>query len=149
MPPKPDICFAAISWPGVRRAAPGRAPSPTAGCSEQELGDPRRVGAVPVHADAEGLDAAQHQPGVERAGDRAHRVLVVGQPLAELGVGDDQRAADDVGVPAEVLRRRVDDDVGAERQRLLQVGRGEGVVDDEQRARARARTRPARRCRRC
>ena len=35
---------------------------------------------------------------------------------------------------AEVLRRRVDDDVGAELQRLLQVRRGEGVVDDDQRA---------------
>ena len=54
--------------------------------------------------------------------------------LAELGVGRDERAADDVGVPAEVLRRRVHDDVGAERERLLQVGRGEGVVDDQQRA---------------
>ena len=38
-------------------------------------------------------------------------------------------------VAAAVLGRRVRDDVGAERERLLQVGRGEGVVDDEQRAR--------------
>ena len=41
-------------------------------------------------------------------------------------------AADHVGVAAEVLGRRVDDEVGSERERLLQVGRGEGVVDDEE-----------------
>ena len=62
--------------------------------------------------------------------------------LAELLVGDDECAADDVGVAAAVLRRRVDDDVGAEVERTLQVGRGEGVVDDEQRAGRRARSRP-------
>ena len=72
---------------------------------------------------------------VERPGDRAHRVLVEGDPLGEVEVAHDERAADDVGVAADVLGRRVDDDVGAERQRLLEVGRGEGVVDDEQRAR--------------
>ena len=43
----------------------------------------------------------------------------------------DDRAADDVAVAAAVLRRRVRDDVGAERERALQVRRGEGVVDDE------------------
>ena len=51
----------------------------------------------------------------------------------------DQRAADDVGVPAHVLRGRVHDDVRAERERLLQVGRGERVVDDQQRAAPRGR----------
>ena len=54
--------------------------------------------------------------------------------LGELEVAHDERAADDVGVPAAVLRGRVHDDVGAERQRLLEVRRREGVVDDEQRA---------------
>ncbi len=40
----------------------------------------------------------------------------------------------DIGVPAEVFRRRVDHDVGAELERSLQVRGGERVVDDEQRA---------------
>ena len=35
---------------------------------------------------------------------------------------------------AEVLRRRLDDEVGAELERPAQDGRGERVVDDEQRA---------------
>ncbi len=45
-----------------------------------------------------------------------------------------REAADDVGMAAEVLRRRVDDDVGAELERTLQVRRRERVVDDEERA---------------
>ena len=44
------------------------------------------------------------------------------------------KPSDQVGVAAEVLRRRVDDDVGAEVERLLQVRRRERVVDDEDRA---------------
>ena len=55
-------------------------------------------------------------------------------PLGELGVVDRDEPADDVGVAAEVLRGRVHDDVGAERERLLQVRRGERVVDDDARA---------------
>src|SRR5439155_1415895 len=47
----------------------------------------------------------------------------------------DEVAPDDIAVPAEVLRRRVHDDVGTELQRTLQSRRGEGVVDDEPRAR--------------
>ena len=53
---------------------------------------------------------------------------------ASVEVADDERAADDVGVAAAVLRGGVHDDVGAEGQRLLEVRRGEGVVDDQQRA---------------
>ena len=56
------------------------------------------------------------------------------EPLGELEVAHDEGAADHVGVAAGVLGRRVHDDVGAQRQRLLEVRRGEGVVDDEQRA---------------
>ncbi len=81
------------------------------------------------------LRPAQHQPGVERAGHRADRVLVEGDPLGDVEVAHDQRPADDVGVAAGVLGGGVHHHVGAEGERLLQVGRGEGVVDDEQRAR--------------
>ena len=64
-------------------------------------------------------------------------------------VRDDQRAADDVGVAADVLGGRVHDDVGAERERALQVRRREGVVDDEQRAGLVGDLGERRRCRRC
>src|SRR5262249_9093686 len=48
----------------------------------------------------------------------------------EIVVVDDERAADDVGVAADVLGAGVGDDVGAEGERGLEIGRGEGVVDD-------------------
>ena len=150
MPPKPRICLAATSWPGCVGQARVEHLGDTVGCAVQELDHPLGVVAVPVHPDAERLEAAQHQPGVERARPpRPSRSGGRRAPRPSSRVAHDQRAADDVGVPAEVLGRRVHDDVGAERERLLQVGRGEGVVDDEQRAGARGRRRPARRCRRC
>ena len=49
-------------------------------------------------------------------------------------VGGDQGAAHHVAVPADVLGGGVHHDVRAERQGLLQVRGGEGVVDHEQRA---------------
>ena len=80
---------------------------------------------------------------------KATRSTASSKPCTVMSSAHDDRAADDVGVAAAVLRGRVRDDVGAERERLLQVGRGEGVVDDEQGARRRARRRRGRRCRRC
>ena len=149
IPPKPRvICRAAMSCPGCGREA-RVVDALDRRVRAEEVGDADGVGAVPVHPYAEGLDAAQHEPGVEGAGDRAHRVLVERQQLADLGVGGDERAADHVRVAAEVLRRRVHDDVGAERERLLQVRRRERVVDDQAGAGVPWRSRRARRCRRC
>ena len=90
--------------------------------------------AVLAHPQRQRLDAAQDEPRVERAGHRAERVLQELQPLGDRRVVRADEAADDVGVAADVLRRRVDDDVGAVLERALQVRRGEGVVDDEDRA---------------
>ena len=100
----------------------------------EERRDPPRVLAVALHPESERLQAAQHEPGVERARHGAQRLLQERQPLGDRRVvrGDD--AADDVAVAAEVLRRRVDDGVGAELERQLEVRRRERVVDDEQRA---------------
>ena len=78
------ICLAATSWPGCVGQARVVARGETCGCAARSLGDPLGVGAVPVHPHGQRLDAAQHQPGVERAGDGAHRVLVEGQLVAEL-----------------------------------------------------------------
>ena len=62
-------------------------------------------------------------------------VLSERDPLGQIGVGHDHGAADDVGMAAQVLGRRVDHGVGAEGERLLQVRRGERVVHHEHRAR--------------
>ena len=41
----------------------------------EERGDRDRVGAVPIHPHGKRLHAAQDEPGVERAGHRAERLL--------------------------------------------------------------------------
>ena len=85
-----------------------------------------------VHPHAEGLDTPQRQPGVERSGNAAGRVLVKLDRL-ELFASADHGAADQVGVTAQVLRRGVDDEVRAQRQRLLKIRRGERAVHREDR----------------
>ena len=52
-------------------------------------------------------------------------------PATATGFRRDDRPADDVTVAAAVLRGRVHDDVSAQGQRLLEVGRGERVVHRE------------------
>ena len=79
----------------------------------------------------ERLRAAQHQPRVERAQDRARGVLDEPQPLDVLVARRDDDAADAVAVAVEVLRRAVDDQVRAELDRPLHARAGERVVDDQ------------------
>ena len=59
------------------------------------LGQPRGeragVGAMPLHADRQRLDAAQHQPGIERAGHAAGGVLVEGDRLEQVAAADRPR----------------------------------------------------------
>jgi hypothetical protein len=78
------------------------------------------VFAVPLHPQHQRLEAAHGQVGVERPRHRAGAVLQETERRIQLLVAGDQRAADDVGVPADVLRGRVEHDVSAEVQRLLQ-----------------------------
>ena len=101
----------------------------------EPLGDLQGVLAVPLHAQGQRLQAAQGEKAVERAADAAHGVLQEPQLLVQFPVvADDGHPADHVGVAVEVLGHRVDDDVEAQRQRPLAVGRGEGVVDRRQQA---------------
>ena len=50
-----------------------------------------------------------------------------GKPLGKFEIAHDERTADDITVPAEVLGRRVHHHVCTQQQRLLQVGGGECV----------------------
>ena len=95
---------------------------------------PRQLGRrlrVALHADRQRLDAAQHQVAVHRARYRADRVLQEGEPLRQLGIAGDERAAHHVGVAVDVLGGGVQRDGRAEREGPLQGRRGEGVVHDE------------------
>ena len=113
IPPKRVICFLATSWPGVARQA-RVVDGAHGGVGGEELHDLLGVVAVPLHAHRERLQAAQDEPGVERPGHGAHRVLVEGNAIRRVleardgdVAADDDRAADDVAVAAAVLRGRV------------------------------------------
>src|SRR5713101_7953202 len=95
-----------------------------------------RMGVLTVlaHPNSKRLDAAQNEPAVQRAGNRAEGLLQEQQSLRDRRIARRGEAADDVRVSTEVLGRRVDDDVGAELERSLQVRRRKGVVHDEDRA---------------
>ena len=142
----------ASAWPPRRgrggRGAAGTAPARRPGGRRAGRRSARAFAQCRSMRTASVFTPAQHEVAVERRRHRAGRVLREAQPLGQLVVVDGDEPADDVAVAAEVLRGRVHDDVGAERQRLLQVRRGERVVDDApaRRARGRARRRP--RCRR-
>ena len=114
---------------------------------QQQVDDGTRVLAVAIHADAERLGAPQHEVAVERRRNGARCVLGEPQAIGELVVVEGDEASDDVTVPAEVLGGRVEDDVGAECDRLLEIRRGEGVVDDDDARRARGRSLRSPRCR--
>jgi hypothetical protein len=98
----------------------------------QHLDDRLRGRRVGGHPQVQGADPAVHEEAVEGRRHRADRVLHEPQPLVMLGRARDRGAADDVGVAAEVLRRRVHDEVGAELERPLVDRGGERVVDRDE-----------------
>lgn len=83
-------------------------------------------------AEVEGLEAAVGEPRVECRGDGADGVLEEGKTRLELVAVEGGYAHDDVAVAIDVLGDAVDDDVGPEVERVLDVGRQEGVVDDDE-----------------
>ena len=99
----------------------------------QELRDRGGVGLVALHAQRQGLEPAQQQEAVEWPQRRAGRVEPVVQLLGQGVVGHHRHARHDVVVPAEVLRARVDDDVGPQLQGPLHHRGVEGVVHDQPR----------------
>src|SRR5699024_10702940 len=75
--------------------------------------------------------ATAGEVGVEHAWDRADATLHEQQFLIQLLVIGHHEATDHIGVSTDVLGGGVQHGVGTERQRLLQVGGGEGVVHHE------------------
>ena len=89
--------------------------------------------ALARHAQRQRAQPAQREPRRERihvaAEDGAHL-----SDRRERALRPDDRAADDVAVPREVLGDAVHDEIGAERERPHEEGRREGGVDDERQA---------------
>ncbi len=103
--------------------------------SLEELGDLLGAAAVRVHPKAERLHPAEREVAVHRTRDRTGRVHEERESFDQLRIVRDEGAADQVGVPAQVLRHRVEHDVGAQFQRSLQVRGRERVVHDASRTR--------------
>ena len=100
----------------------------------QERRERHAVLVVPLHPDRQRLGAAQNQPGVHRAEDRAFGILHEPQPLDVIVAYRHRHAADAVAVAVEKLGGAMDDDVGAEFDGALNVRAGERVVDDHKHA---------------
>ncbi len=88
----------------------------------QELGDALRVFLLAIEPQRERLGAAQQQVRIERAESRAFAVLDEVDLFGERLVVDGDDAGEHVAVPAERLRRRMNNDICAERERVLQIG---------------------------
>ena len=109
---------------------------------DEALGDGQRRSRCGAPCAAAGC-ARRGARGSSRAGPGTAPAAFWRKPMrsasSSSSVADE--AADHVAVAAEVLGGGVHDDVGAERERLLERRGGEGVVDDDQRVRARGRAR--------
>ena len=88
---------------------------------------------MPVEADAERGKPTHHQECSERCERPAGVDLDPAHARDEVATAGDGPGKD-VGVAADVLRRRFDDEVGAELSGPAHVRRGERVVDDVDRA---------------
>ncbi len=122
---------AAAEYDGHDAAEAGIAHLLDHGVLAQPAGQLGGVALGPVQPEVERAHPAQGEPGLERAGDRADQVPPALQHVVQLVVGDDDRTEHRVGMPGEVLGRRVDDQVGAHGERPLPERGGEGVVDHD------------------
>jgi hypothetical protein len=105
------------------------------GMLREALGEFGGRGARTLEAQGERAHAAHSEVGLERTG-RGPRQLAALARLARALVGRrDHGSEQQIGVPAQVLRGRVHDQIGAQRQRPLEQRRGERAVDHHQRVR--------------
>ena len=133
--PNPFICAARPGVPGVvrQRGVPHPLDRRVVLQAPGQLG---RVACGALDAQVQRAQAAQRQPRLPRAGDGAVQRAVRLQPPRRAPASRVTRdAQEDVGVAAEVLGRRVQDDVRAELERPLHQRGRERVVDRERHAR--------------
>src|SRR4029077_3023047 len=86
---------------------------------------------VLLHANSQGLDPAQNQPALEGRQNGAGGLLKKSEFFRLLGFGADDDTAQSVTVPVEEFRGGVDDHVGTDLDRTLEIWRHESVVDDD------------------
>jgi hypothetical protein len=99
--------------------------------AREGVGDGGRRLALAAHAQAQRLEAFQQHPGIERRERRPGLAQEGVDVVADEGLGPEDDAPETPALAVDVLRRRVDDAVGAELQGFLPQRRREHVVDDE------------------
>jgi hypothetical protein len=135
IPPNARICACAASWPawpgqpGVVDPVHGRVSSQASAtcCGIRRSGGPS---GRPASSPPAGRGSSR------RARDRPGGVLEKGDPFGHASVGRGDEPSDHVAVPTQVLGGGVDDHVSAVSDGLLEVRRGEGVVDHTRAPRA-------------
>ena len=95
----------------------------------QKLRERLSVGVLPRDAQREGLQAAHQQISGQRIDDRPGDRLQRANPIHQLG-GPKNGAREQIVVPAEIFRRRVQHEIDTELQRPLVERRCEGGVDE-------------------
>src|SRR5438046_409949 len=97
----------------------------------QEASDGVGVLCVLVHTDSQRLNTTQRQPGIERSRYSPGGVLVELNVLVYFFIVHYHHPTNDVAVSVDILRCAMYDNVRAQVKWLLEVGTGEGVIDDE------------------
>ena len=131
--PNPSICAAARWCPGSS-GSPGIAHPRHGRVRQQPPGQFARRFLRAGQPDRQGSQPAQRQVRLEGTRDRTRQLLPASHPGQQIGIGGDHQSQQQVRVAADELGRAVHHQVGAELQRPLQQGSGEGVVHDDQRA---------------
>ena len=85
-----------------------------------------------LHAQCQSFHATHNEEEVPGRGDRADGVFDVAQLFRQIGSIGHQRPTNHIAVPAVILGRAIRDNICPQRQRLHQVWRGKGIVDDRQ-----------------
>ena len=104
----------------------------------EESRHPHGVFRLRAHPPGQGIDAPQRQPAIERRRHAAAIALRFARAFEQVVLMPrDQRPADHIAVPADVLRRGVHHHVDPAIERLLQHRRGERAVADRDDVRSR------------
>lgn len=90
------------------------------------------VAASLTSSQVQGLETAVSEPGVESGGDSTNGVLEEAQAGLELVAVEGSNTHNYITVAIDVLGDTVDDDIGTEVERVLDVGGEESVVDNDE-----------------
>ena len=92
------------------------------------------VAASLASSQVQGLETTMGEPGVESGGNSTNGVLEEAQTSLELVAIESSNTHNYITVAIDVLGDTVDDDIGTEVERVLDVGREESVVDNDENA---------------